>query len=353
MKKDVIEYLGFEDDEVKRKVGRPKLADKETKRKSLIIAGLSFFAVMLLLVFGYGSLFGFKSINLLGTINGPISDNQNVLITDLSPLVKDITLKEKTARKVYLTVLPANASNKKIRYESSDTSIATVDENGKVTGLKEGSVVIKASTTDGSLKTAYFNITVIKDASGKCTFSSLDKNSSSVNYQISCDNANVKEVQYKVGNGDFNKLTTKKLSDTVKFSDEQLKEKITLKVVYYPNNSKITKYSTRTINDVTTTKKPNGSCALTIKEVKSNSARYDITCNNATVSKIAYKIGNGSYVGIDPSSLADTILFEESDVTRVIYFNVEYSIDGSNRYKTITKSSVIEKKLGNASIEGE
>lgn len=344
MKKDIIEYLGFDDEDVKKKVGRPKLADKKTKKKSLIIAGLSFFAVTLLLIFGYGTLFGFNTFNLLGTVNNNTVSDENVLITDLNPVIKDITLKEGTARKVYLTVLPANASNKKIKYESSDEEVATVDENGKVTAVSVGNAVIKASSVDGSLKTATFNISVIKDASGNCSFSSLDKTSGGVRYQISCDNANVKEVQYKVGNDDYEKLSTKKLSDTIKFSDEQLKEDITLKVVYYPNNSKVTKYTTKTIKTVATSEEKKGSCTLTIKEVKSNSAKYDITCNNATVSKIAYKIGNGSYVGLDPSNLADTILFEESDVTRIIYFNVEYSVDGSNTVKTATKSSIIETK---------
>ena len=344
MKKDIVEYLGFDDDE-KPKVGRPKLADKKTKQKSLIIAALSFFAVTLLLVFGYGNLVGFRSINLLGSVNEPLDSEQNVLITDLSPLVKDITLKEGTARKVYLTVLPANANNKKIRYESSDENVAIVDEVGKVTAIKEGNAIIKAFSTDGSLKTADFNITVIKDASGKCSLFSLNKNNNGVNYQVECENAKLKEIQYKVGsNGDYKKLASKKLSGIIKFSDDQLKEKITLKVVYYPNNSKITKYQTRTINNITTTKKLDGGCLLSIKEVKSNSAKYDITCDNASVNKIAYKIGNGSYVGIDPSSLADTILFEESDVTRVIYFSVEYSIDGDDKINTVTKSSIIEKK---------
>lgn len=350
MKKDVTEYLGFEDEEVK-KVGRPKLADKQTKKKSLIIAGLSFFAVTMLLIFGYGSLVGFNNLDLLGLVNKSQSVDQNVLITELNPLIKDITLKEGTKRKVYLTVLPANASNKKIVYESSDKQIAIVDNEGKVTALKEGNAVIKASSTDGSSKVAKFNVTVIKDATGKCSFSSLDKTNNGINYQISCDNATIKEIQYKVGSSDYKKLLTKKLSDTIKFSNEQLNEKITLKVVYYPNNSKVTKYQTRTINNVTTTTEPNGSCILTIKEVKSNSAKYDITCNNATVSKIAYKIGNGSYVGIDPSSLADTVLFEESDVTRVIYFNIEYSVDGSSRTKTVTKSSVIEKSSNTVTNE--
>lgn len=345
MKKDIVEYLGFDEENEKKKVGRPKLADKKTKRNSLIIAGLSFFAVTLLLIFGYGSLVGYKNFNLLGSVEGVSGSSENILITDLKPLVKDVTLKEGTARKLYLTVLPANANNKKIKYESSDYDVATVDDNGKVTGLKEGNAVITAFSTDGSSKTASFNITVIKNATGKCSFATLDKTPSGVNYQVTCDNAKLKEIQYKIGNGDYEKLLTKKISDLIKFSDEQLKEKITLKVVYYPNNSKITKYQTRSINNVPTTKKVNGSCELVIKEVKSNSAKYDINCDNASVKKIAYKIGNGSYVGLDSSSLADTVLFEESDVTRVIYFNVLYSIDGSDKLKSITKSSVIEKNI--------
>ena len=36
------------------------------------------------------------------------------------------------------TVTPDNATNKTVTWTSSDESIATVDENGKVTALKEG-----------------------------------------------------------------------------------------------------------------------------------------------------------------------------------------------------------------------
>ena len=135
-------------------------------------------------------------------------------------------------------------------------------------------------------------------------------------------------------------------SDEVKLSNEQIKKGITFKVVYYANNSKVSKYSTKTYKTSTVKKtEPIGSCTLNLKDVKANQAKYDITCNNASVTNIAYKIGNGSYIGLDSSSLADTVLFEESDVTRVIYFNVEYKIDGTNRLKTITKSTIIEKGI--------
>ncbi len=345
MKNDFIEFLDFEENE-KRKVGRPKLADKQTKKRSLIIVGISFLIVIVLLIFGYGTLVGFNNIRILGNLTNTNNNqsNEKVLIDEIKPLVKNITIKENTIRKVYLTVMPNEATNKNIKYESADENVATVDKNGKVYGISAGKTVITATTLDGSDLSVNFNITVIKDVSGKCEFAYLTKTSSGVDYVIECENAKLKEVQVKT-DGDYKSLISKKLSDTVNLSKNELNNKITFKLVYYPNNSKITKYITKTINKtVNSNKVVKGSCELTIKEINSSSCKYDITCLNATVTKIAYKIGNGSYVGIETSNLADTILFEESDVTRVLYINVEYVIDNTSKVKTITKNSIINKK---------
>ncbi|MDE7346634.1 MAG: leucine-rich repeat protein [Muribaculaceae bacterium] len=48
------------------------------------------------------------------------------------------------------TVLPENAENKALTFESSDSSVATVDAEGNVKVLKEGTCVITVSTVDGS-----------------------------------------------------------------------------------------------------------------------------------------------------------------------------------------------------------
>ena len=49
-------------------------------------------------------------------------------------------------------VLPANATNETLKWTSSNPKVATVDQNGKVTGISEGTVTITATATDGSGK---------------------------------------------------------------------------------------------------------------------------------------------------------------------------------------------------------
>jgi len=48
------------------------------------------------------------------------------------------------------TVLPINATNPKLVWDSSDPNVATVNENGKVTAVAEGNCNITVSTVDGN-----------------------------------------------------------------------------------------------------------------------------------------------------------------------------------------------------------
>lgn len=56
------------------------------------------------------------------------------------------------------TVTPSNATNKKVTWSTSDSSVATVN-NGAVKGVKAGSTTITVATVDGN-KTATCNVTV-------------------------------------------------------------------------------------------------------------------------------------------------------------------------------------------------
>lgn len=46
-------------------------------------------------------------------------------------------------------VSPSNATNKSVSWSSDDDTVATVDSNGKVTGVAEGIVNITVTTSDG------------------------------------------------------------------------------------------------------------------------------------------------------------------------------------------------------------
>ena len=60
-------------------------------------------------------------------------------------------------------VLPADATNKALFWSSSNTAVATVDSNGLVTAVGEGTATITARTQDGSNVSATCQITVLQD----------------------------------------------------------------------------------------------------------------------------------------------------------------------------------------------
>ena len=74
--------------------------------------------------------------------------------------ITEKTLEEGETINLTASVLPANASNKSLAWTSSDENIATVDANGLVTAVKEGTATITAKATDGSNVSAKCTIKV-------------------------------------------------------------------------------------------------------------------------------------------------------------------------------------------------
>ena len=63
----------------------------------------------------------------------------------------EVSLEMNESKQLTATVLPTNATVKTVVWRSSKPSVASVDENGNVTGKSEGVATISARTVDGDL----------------------------------------------------------------------------------------------------------------------------------------------------------------------------------------------------------
>lgn len=75
---------------------------------------------------------------------------------------KKVTLRRKQSIKLKAKIKPSNATNKKIRWYSSNKKVAKVNSKGKVTALKKGKAKIYAKAKDGTKKKAVCKVTVKK-----------------------------------------------------------------------------------------------------------------------------------------------------------------------------------------------
>ena len=163
-------------------------------------------------------------------------------------------------------ISPSDATNKKLKYTSSDTKVAEVSASGLVTARSEGEAKIRAAATDGSDEYAVCYVTVTGKA--KVTGITLDRTS-----------AEVKRGE---------KLT---LNVTVSSSYASNK-----KVVWKSANTKI---ATVDANGSVTAKAP-GRTKITV--TSSENSSYQASCTVTVPYKITYKLNKGKNNASNPST---------------------------------------------------
>lgn len=103
-------------------------------------------------------------------------------VTSIS-ITSSISLEALETRQISCTVRPNNANNKGVTWTSSDETVATVDENGVVTGLKKGTAIITATAQDGSGVSDTCTVTVTNTVYQAQTVAELE---STHNYENNC-----------------------------------------------------------------------------------------------------------------------------------------------------------------------
>lgn len=104
------------------------------------------------------------------TLDGKKTATCNVTVVDQIIAVTSVSLDKATATieknqtlELSATVLPSTATDKTVTWKSSDNTIATVDKDGKITGVSEGKATITA-TTNNDGKSANCALTVTKES---------------------------------------------------------------------------------------------------------------------------------------------------------------------------------------------
>ncbi|MCC8051214.1 MAG: Ig-like domain-containing protein [Clostridiales bacterium] len=81
-------------------------------------------------------------------------------VTSITLSKTSLTLETGSSQTITATVSPGNATNKAVSYSSSNTAVATVDSNGRITAVSAGTAVITVMAQDGSGKSATCTVTV-------------------------------------------------------------------------------------------------------------------------------------------------------------------------------------------------
>jgi uncharacterized protein YjdB len=97
-----------------------------------------------------------------------------------------LNLVEGNSSKITATVVPSNATNSSVKWVSSSSDVATVDDNGNVTALKAGSTTITCTAVDGSGVSAVCPVTVTAKST-TTNPSEQDKTDPTYTFKVSTD----------------------------------------------------------------------------------------------------------------------------------------------------------------------
>lgn len=83
-----------------------------------------------------------------------------VKVTSVNIAKENVSVQVARSVEIVATVLPENATDKSLIWVSSDNDVVTVDDNGAIVGVKEGTAKVTATSVDGGLSDS-INVIVV------------------------------------------------------------------------------------------------------------------------------------------------------------------------------------------------
>lgn len=155
-----------------------------------------------------------------------VEDKHSILVNRITLDTNSVTLEVGESKSLTATIEPADAGNKSVAWSSSNPTVATVTEDGKVHAVIQGTTIITAKAKDGSGVTSTCKVTVVKPQSETVYGESIKITGSTkkvapgkkLNLQATVypDNAVNKQVKWKVSNKKYAKVSSKGVVTTKK-----------------------------------------------------------------------------------------------------------------------------------------
>ena len=237
--------------------------------------------------------------------NVEVVDNK-ISVTEVSLNKTALELVVEGTETLTATIKPENATDKTVTWATSDTAIVTVDTNGKVKAVKEGTATITVTTKDGGKK-AECKVTV----KSKTTENSISLDKTSASMKV----GETLTLTAKV-TPEGKKVTWKSSDETKATVDE---------------NGKVTAKAEGKVDITATIENKSATCNITV------SATYD--AKNDTTTSLKDKSGNQIYVLVDgnyiEAKVADyykhNTFYKKEKVSQYIYTGWQ-NLDGRTYY---------------------
>lgn len=154
-----------------------------------------------------------------------------VNVTKITLNKTTLTLQPGSAETLYATIYPANATNKKFNWISSNPNIADVEASGRVVAFSEGTVTITAISSDGKYTAkciVYVKAPTTVKKPARVVIKSLKKSKKKVTLKWKkIADANGYQVYMKKGKGKYKRIKTFKKPTKIKLIKKKLKKGIT------------------------------------------------------------------------------------------------------------------------------